>query len=708
MKCQDDKSVIVYFTQSRDPLIEYGLEILHDSLKECRLRPRLQLKMNDNIDLMISADTACKDIQCEGFKITKQNEQIILTGKGNAGIMYGCMELAEQVKLYGWKGIQATIQNPYMQMRGSKFNVPLDVRTPSYSDYSDVAQNNMIEMWDFDFWKEYLDTMAKYRYNFVSLWSLNPFPSMVKVSEYPDVALDDVHKSKGPFKEYYNLRGYESDIRELVNNYEVIKKLTIDEKIAHWRKVMAYGKSRNIDFYLVTWNIFVNGADGKYGITDKADNQVTVDYIKKSLKQMFRTYPDLAGVGLTTGENMSELSLEEKEEWAFKTYGKALLEVADEMPDRKFTLIHRQHFADPEYIAKKFKPLSDKENIEFIYSFKYAKAHVFSTTTQPYHEEFVKNIGDLKTIWTLRNDDSYYFRWGAPDFVREFIKNIPYDVSRGYYYGSDQWIWGREFTTRGGSARNRELEVVKHWYNWMMWGRLGYDPHLSNERFTKILNSRFPEIDGEKLFAAWQEASIIYPVTTAFHWGRVDFMWYIEGCRSNAHRSARNETGFHDVDLFINYPVHPKSGYQTIPDYVQMKMANEISDLMTPFDVSQKLYRHADQALNIVHSFKSVKNTELKRTIHDIKTIAYLGQYYAHKISGSTYVAFYRKTNNQLYQDKAVEELTHALASWKMYTKCALEQNINPIWTNRVGIVDWQKTTQWVEEDIQIARRELN
>ncbi len=55
----------------------------------------------------------------------------------------------------------------------------------------------------------------------------------------------------------------------------------------------------------------------------------------------------------------------------------------------------------------------------------------------------------MKTIWTLRNDDSYQYRWGAPDFVREFIQNIPHEVSRGYYYGSDQWIWGREFLIQG-------------------------------------------------------------------------------------------------------------------------------------------------------------------------------------------------------------------------------------------------------------------
>ena len=51
-------------------------------------------------------------------------------------------------------------------------------------------------MWDFEFWRAYLDALARDRYNFVSLWNLHPFPSMVKVPEYPDVALNDVWRSK--------------------------------------------------------------------------------------------------------------------------------------------------------------------------------------------------------------------------------------------------------------------------------------------------------------------------------------------------------------------------------------------------------------------------------------------------------------------------------------------------------------------------------
>lgn len=653
-------------------------------------------------EIVFKIDTENQSVSEEGFSLKKSGNQIIVSANNEAGAMYGGLELAEQIKLFGLDGIKEKTQNPYMQMRGTKFNIPLDVRTPSYSDVSDAAQKNIPEMWSFDFWKEYIDNMARYRYNFISLWSLHPFPSLVEVPGYEDVALDDVQRSTVEWKENYDLQGTNFDEPEILANVEVVKKISMAEKIAFWKKVMAYGKSRNVNFYIVTWNIFTNGTEGKYGITDDIDNPTTRDYFRKSVKQLFVTYPDLAGIGLTTGENMHEATFQEKEDWAYETYGLGLLDAAKEMPDRKFTFIHRQHMAGASDIAKKFSPLFEQKNIEFIFSFKYAKAHVMSAIEQPYHEDFVKDIGEMKTIWTLRNDDNYYFRWGAPDFVRQFIQNIPYEVSRGFYYGSDQWIWGREFLMKD-AEEPRNLEVVKHWYHWMMWGRLGYNPELPNERFIQMLQYKYPEVDGQKLFTAWQEASMIYPTTTGFHWGPLDFQWYIEACKSRP-GYAQNETGFHDVNRFINLPPHDKSGFQSIPEFVKIQMQGGTTQLKTPFEVALKLHSHAEKAMELVESMKPANNKELQYTLNDIKTMALLGEYYALKIEGATNLALYRETGKKEYQQKAISILENALQAWKEYTETALQQNINPLWTNRVGNVDWKKITDWVEDDIEIAK----
>ena len=645
-------------------------------------------------------------LQPEGFsiRVTKErrNTTYWIIGADPAGTMYGGLELAEVVRVVGLAAVKNMDQNPYMTMRGTKFNIPLDVRSPSYTDVCDAAQKNIAEMWSFAFWKEYIDTLARYRFNYVSCWNLHPFPSLVQVPDYPDVALEDVKRSTVQWKEHYDLEGTGFDAPEIIKNVEILKKMTIHDKIAFWRRVMAYGKSRNVDFYFITWNIFINGTEGKYGITDEASNPITRDYFRKSVKQMFITYPDLKGIGLTTGENMYGVSFQDKEDWAYDTYAQGMLDVAKEQPGRQMTFIHRQHMAGALDIAEKFKPIIDHQDIEFIFSFKYAKAHVYSSTTQPYHQGFVKDIqgkGNLKTIWTLRNDDVFYFRWGAPDFVREFIQNIPYDVSRGYYYGSDQYIWGREFLSREPESP-RQIEIVKHWYQWMMWGRLGYDPTVSNERFTQILKAKYPGVDTAKLLTAWQEASMIYPKTTGFHWGALDFQWYIEASQSRK-GPAETASGFHDVNRFITLGPHKGTNNLSISDYVKKTLSKEMIRDTSPYQVALDIHAHSDKALALLADLNHQGNKELRLTLDDIRTVTWLGKYYAHKIQGATALAFFRETLKPEHRDAAIESLRQSAFYWRSYASLALSNHKNPLWTNRVGHVDWRETYGYVLHDIR-------
>jgi hypothetical protein len=626
---------------------------------------------------------ASTSLKPEGFSLRKgsrgDGETFWVVGADSAGAMYGGLELAEDIRCSDLAGVQALDRNPYMPLRGIKFNCPLDERTPTYHAHSgDSQQKNVLVMWDMDFWKAYIDDLARFRYNYVSLWNLHPFPSMVRVPGYEKVALDDVHS-----------------IAETLS-------MAMDEKIAFWREVMRYAKDRNVDVYVVTWNIFVHGTDGQYGLTDKFDNPTTTDYFRKSIKQMFLTYPDLAGIGLTAGERMPGLTTEQKENWAFDTYGKGVLDAAAAQPGRKIALIHRQHQTGTQQIAQTFKKLIDHPDIEFLFSFKYAKAHVMSSTRQPYCDDYVEDLGDLKTIWTLRNDSNYYFRWGAPDFVREFIRKIPYDVSRGYYYGSDGYIWGREFLSTEPETP-RQLEMAKHWYHWMLWGRLGYDPELTNERIIHILGARFPQVPAGDLFTAWQAASMIYPITQGFHWGPLDFRFYIEGCYERADR-VETPLGFHDVNQFIEQGTHPGTNNVDIPDYVDAVSAGTPVTGTTPIQVSQQIHSHADRALEILDRFPKVADKELRLTLGDIRAMACLGKYYAHKIRGATELALYRKSQDQAHQGAAVRELTQAAENWERYTATALTQYTNPVLLNRVGPCDWRGLTEEVWKDVEIAR----
>lgn len=659
---------------------------------------------NESVQLLQGVQISnINELKDEGFIVQKSQDNqktIWVLGRDDAGVMYGGLEVAEIIRVRGIETVGNQLQNPYMKVRGTKFNIPLDLRTPTYSEFSDAAQNNMEEMWNFEFWKEYIDNLARYRYNTISLWSMHPFPSMVKVPEYPDIALDDVHKSTADFEETYSLHGRYFDAPEIVNNYEVIKEITIDEKIDFWQRVMAYGKSRNVQFYIVTWNIWVYGTEGKYGITDKLENPVTVDYFRKSVKQLVLTYPDLAGIGLTTGENMYAYTATQKEEWAFATYGKGVLDALEEQPDRKFTFIHRQHETDANEINTIFQDVIKNENINFVFSFKYAQAHVYSSTIQNFHHNFVEDIKgeNLKTLWTLRNDDNYYFRWGAPDFVREFIKNIPYDISEGYYFGSDNYVWGREFLGKN-SVEPRELEILKHWYSWKIWGRLGYNPDMGNERFVDIIQSRFPNVEAQEMFNAWQSASMVYPLVTGFHWAPLDFQWYIEASQAQPWAS-HTPSGFHDINRFITLRTHNGTDNISIPDYTRAYLSGSQIEGTTPLQVADQITHHADFSLNWVGGLNIGMDPELRITIDDIKTMALMGKHYAHKIRAATYLSLFRESLEREWYEKVHKELNLSADYFRRFASVAMANYHNPLWTNRVGYADWKKNFEYVLYDI--------
>lgn len=655
----------------------------------------------------------------EGFLLRnvalENHRELVVLSMDPAGAMYGGLELAEQMRVNGIEGVKDTDRNPYMPLRGTKFNIPLDLRTPSYTDMGDSAQANIGTVWDFEFWRQYLDQLARDRYNMVSLWNLHPFPSMVKVPEYPDIALDDVWRSKAEFAEDYSTRTTDIVTPAMLANKEVVRKLGIGQKIEFWRRVMQYAHDRNIAFYVVTWNVYTYGTDGKYGITDSLDNPRTVDYFRASVREMFRTYPLLAGIGLTAGENMGDASayykggtdsFDAKENWLLATYGQGVLDAARAQPQRQFRLIHRQHESRAQDIAATFKPVIAQPNVDFLFSFKYAQAHALSSTTQTFHHGYVESLGNLRTLWTIRNDDALMLRWAAPDFVRDFVKNIPYQNSQGFYVGSDMWVWGREYLSQ--QPRNpRQLEIDKHWLHVLLWGRLGYDPAIDDARIAALVGQRFPGIDGAKLLAAWQHASMIYPLVTGFHWANFDFQWYIEACRSRP-EPAKTATGFHSVETFINQGVHPGTDNLTIPRYVAGVTSGSMPAGTTPLQVAERIDAHVDAVLAPgALAPPRAGGREYAETARDITLMATLGRYYAAKIRGATELALFRATRDTQHQQRAVKHLEAAARAWGAYADGVHSAYGPSFWTNRVGRVDWQELTAEVRHDVEIAQAPL-
>ena len=383
-------------------------------------------------DWIVSLETIDETLGFEAYHIDVADNTITISGGDANGLMYGGFQVAEDITLYGIDGVRDTQNTPSIAFRGIKFNAPLDMRTPSYSDAGDVAQANIENVWDMAFWKEYLDFLALNRYNAFSLWNLNPFPSMIKVDDYPDVALDDVWKTTIPFDDSYDTQASNMVRPEHWENYEVVKTITIDEKIDFWREVMAYAKNRGIQFYIYTWNVYTYGENGKYGITPYVDNEITRDYYRKSVKTLIETYPDLAGVGITAGEFMDWApGMEiENEKWLWETYGLGVNDALEAHPERSVALLHRLHLTDFDAVSEIWADFRGT----FEYSDKYSVGHIHSSTTPNFVDENFEKMPEGVMSWLeLRNDDFFNLRWGDPDYIREYLGRMQV-ISRAFLW----------------------------------------------------------------------------------------------------------------------------------------------------------------------------------------------------------------------------------------------------------------------------------
>lgn len=684
------QSVSIYCS-SDIPAIQFAANDLQQSIKikghEVKMAPISEITSNqepiqfvlglcqDEIllqNLKASGGKVPKIITAEGYTIllTHKGKHVTIWGVGAdaTGAMYAGLSLAETIKYDGIAEIKEVNCQPHIKKRGLKMNIPLDARTPAYADGGDAAQNNIEVVWDIDFWKKHLDAMARDRYNTITLWSAHPFPSMVKVPEYPDVALEDVKIADVNWPEWFvkyaGGEGSKGMTKEFLSSLKIVKKMTIKEKIEFWREVMQYAHERGIEFHMITWNIFVWGADGKYGITGDIGNEITIDYMRKTVRSLFETYPLLAGIGITAGENMKRITPDQKENWLWKTYGMGVMDAKKAFPNRKIRFIHRYWMSKIPEITKHFEGFN--EDITFNFSYKYAKARLYANTNPTFVNDILSEAPKgTKWWWNLRNDDIFYFRWGDADYVREFIKNLPSsEQTEGFHMGSDGYVWGREFVSTEPES-TRELEIEKHWYKFMLWGRLGYNPNLTNEFFEKAMQQRFPEKPTKKLQEVWAQASKIIPAVNRAHWHDWDYQWAVEACSGRKYYHAITEACW-------------KSGGLTAANKIQTNAGFVLQELIK---------------LRKVEGDKT-----WKRTLGDIEAMAHLGNYYVEKLRA----AEYKETNPK----QAIVHLKKALKHWGKYTEIGQKQYKSQL-LSRAGHADWEEGYENAKKDISLIEENI-
>jgi hypothetical protein len=668
------------------PQVAFAAQEISDALGEAG-RDALQ------VELRVEADATSP----ESFRIRRSGlAGVKVTGTDASGAMYGGLEVAERVRL--GLPLENLERTPFVAKRGIKFNIPFDARTPSYDDTGDSAQRNIATMYDMAFWEAYLDDLARYRYNVLSLWTTHPYPSIVKLAVYPEVALDDVYRvSDGVFRPHHRNRLQDVDL-DAPGTLTLVKKISMEEKIAHWQRVFQHAEDRGIEIYLFHWNVMTFGATGKHGITPEQTNPVTVDYLRQSVRQALLTYPQIKGIGVTAGENADnhitgEYSIEN---FLFNTYGRAMTDVLEQQPDRALRFIFRRHMTGLGPITASFADFPG----EFNTSFKYAIGHMY-TTRKPllFDRQFRNEVEAYGTpCWfNLRNDDIFVLRWGSPGYVREYLQQMPHDVMPGFYMGSDGYVWGREFVARNPEMAGR-LEIDKHWYRFRMWGQLAYDPERGRAYWEAVLSHRFPGVDAGLLYEAWAAVSEVIPLVNALCFKPNDAMVAPEGCI--------DREGFLTVDDYYFDPDWHQpmegSGMRSVKAWGQAAAAGKELEGVSPLQVADNLDGCAASALDALPSLRQKvgHSVELDETLNDIESMAYLGRYYADKLRGAAKLAAFREDPGQRqYGAEAVVHLKDAVREWRAYAALASAQ-YRPQLLARTHVLDWTGILREVEQEV--------
>ena len=609
------------------PMEVFGASKIEETLRRLSLTPQIIDKSattgREQIRLSIVSPTEDTEIRKEGFRISKIDNTYMLTAIDNAGAMYGLMDLAEQIEMKkGPSSIREKIVNPRFQFRAIKFNLPW----VSYRENESLQVNSELCK-DLNMWRAFLDMMAENRFNALTLWSLHPFPYLIKAKNFPKAT---------PFS---------------------------DSELAEWKEfwtaLFRMAKERGIDTYIINWNIIVSKSfrehygEGNTGLwADGYTSPQIEKYTRETVTQLINEYPDLTGLGITMGEAMQGWSGEQETGWMEKTFFAGI-----RAADRKVKFIYRAALDGdhrPHRNAIDHCGLDTPEN-PIIVELKFNWSHAHSTTALvKAHgggtgEEYWTNPAPThhKMAWMMRNEDFFRLRWGEPDFIREHIEVNGQDYVGGYFIGSECYIPAKDIYHKQNHPHvNWKYAFERQWLYYKQWGRLLYDPTTSDAVFVNAFNQRFPGNTGSQMVEAYKLSTRTTQRIASFFDFTWDHSFYTEGF-------IGNKRDFITLQEVIDAnPIEPK--FVSIKEYGDG--SRNFGDKITPLQLASALEADNQKALSIVNDI-STSNETLKCEIEDVKAWAHLGLYFAKKIHAAVAM-------NQSKKTDAVRYITEAQQHW--------------------------------------------
>lgn len=130
---------------------------------------------------------------------TDKKGTIYIAGHDASGTLYGCIELADQIKDTGKLPAALSLTDqPEMVLRGTCIGLQKPDYLPGHDVYEyPYTPETFPWLYDKALWIKYLDMMVENRYNSLYLWNGHPFSSLLRLKTYHyAVEVDDATLKK--------------------------------------------------------------------------------------------------------------------------------------------------------------------------------------------------------------------------------------------------------------------------------------------------------------------------------------------------------------------------------------------------------------------------------------------------------------------------------------------------------------------------------
>lgn len=634
----------------------------------------------------------------EGYQLSNRAGKILITASDAVGAMYGAMDLAEQLRMgQTLKTITAKTANPHLAVRALKVNLPwLPYRTgPAMDVHLDVCK-------DLAYWQRLLDMMARNRFNVLSLWSVHPFSFMVKSINFPK-ANDFSAKEMAEWNRF-------------------------------WTALFRMATERGIAPYIVNWNIAVSPEFAKsYGVMERNDTSAVVrQYTKEVVTQVINEYPDLAGIGITLADWMSNfspvpaglpvMSPKDREDWIEQTVVAGI-----KAANRPVKFLHRSVLsAEPGELRRVINNahLTDTALVEI----KFNWSHGHSTPTFALtHDSHSGKCDDgywnplptnYRIQWMVRNEDFFILRWGQPDFIRQHIAQNKQAYVNGYFVGSEGYIPAKDYSHVANKHVTWDYAFEKQWLFYELWGRLLYDPQTPDAVFETSFATRYNLKSGKSMLEATAAASQMPLRLASFFKATWDYTLYSEGFLSPMPTGglADDVSSFISINELIDHATLDPA-YLSINEYIGLVQANKPvpAGKIGPLALADLLASDAQTVLTRTGAIRANGSQTLICELADLETWAHLSHYFADKLRAGVTLQTYRLTGDKLKQQQAIGLLTKCLAHWQKISELTASHyhEVPYIEGNTFGSqaykdalrFSWVKYLPQVERDIRLAQK---